>query len=221
MSRSGRTRIKISGLKTPEDATRAVALGADMISCVFWSKSPRYVTLSEGWAVRRVLPADVPFVGIFVDTPLPLVQRIADHCRLDHVQLFGRESRDDVESVRPHGFKAITATSSDQVEQGTKSYLGLRPGKLTAPAMLIDLTGPAQTMWRLAASASAKAPVILASRQLLPETAEAAIASVKPWGVDVWGTVESEPGVLNEGRFKAFVAAVREADRKLRTKTDS
>ena len=54
-----RTRIKICGVRREADVRAAVEAGADAIGLVFYSKSPRVVTLAEAAALARALP---PFV---------------------------------------------------------------------------------------------------------------------------------------------------------------
>jgi phosphoribosylanthranilate isomerase len=43
-----------------------------------------------------------------------------------------------------------------------------------------------------------------------------AIKRLRPGGVDVSSGVESKPGVKDASKVEAFVAAVREADRRIR-----
>jgi phosphoribosylanthranilate isomerase len=48
---------------------------------------------------------------------------------------------------------------------------------------------------------------------LTPENVGEAIRTARPFGVDVSSGVESRPGVKDPGLIRAFVAAVREAER--------
>ncbi len=49
---------------------------------------------------------------------------------------------------------------------------------------------------------------------LTPENVSEAIAILQPWGVDVASGVEAKPGKKDPEKVRAFVRAVREADRK-------
>lgn len=204
------TRIKVSGITRPEDALAAAELGVDLVACVFHARSPRFVTIAEAWAIRRVLPSTVALVGVFVDAPLPLVQQIVQQCRLDQVQLFGQEPRSDLDAIRPHAFRALTIEAPDLVPRAIRSELGGRPRRADAPSLLVQLAGPASRAWEPAVAAAAgRAPLILTSTALDAESAAGFLRRAVPWGIDVWDAVESEPGRLDRGRLAELCAAVR------------
>jgi len=207
------TRIKVSGITQPEDARLAAELGVDLAACVFFAKSPRFVTMSTAWAIRCALPAHVGLVGIFVDAPMPLVQHVVYHCALDHAQLFGAESRADVDALKPHAFKAVTIDRPGAVDRAIRAHLGIRPGRHEAPALLVHLIGAASREWGCVAHAAGKVPLLLASSALSPASIGEAVRVARPWGLDVWDVVESAPGHLDPNRLEALVAAVRAADR--------
>ena len=118
------TRIKLSGVTHPGDAATAAELGVDIVGCVFYAKSPRYVTMAQALEIWRVLPAHVHLAGIFVDTPSPVVQNIAAHVRLDMVQLFGSEPRSELETLGARAFKAVTVRQPAEIDAALNDYLG-------------------------------------------------------------------------------------------------
>jgi len=215
------THIKVSGLTDPADAELAVELGADVIACVFYAKSPRYVTMSQAWQIRGVLPSTVRFAGIFVDTPLPIVRHLMVHTRLDLVQLFGREPRADVEALGPHAFKGVTVRQAHEVVGAMRTFLGRWGKPESAPAMLIHLVDDLAQQWSVVAEPAARAPILLAAQGLSDATAAQAVTASRPWGVDVWEAVEREPGHLDPERLARLVRAVREADAALASTTDA
>jgi phosphoribosylanthranilate isomerase len=209
------THVKVSGITRPEDAAIAARLGADLVACVFHARSPRYVTAERAWAIRAALPRTVGLVGVFVDTPTPLVQLIRRQCQLDYVQLFGHESRAELAQLGDHAIKAVTVTEADDIPAVARTYLPRRPrrGDTDVPPLLLHLADAADGAWAAVRAHVGENLAILASSSLGPDTADAAIRECRPWGLDVWDAVETAPGHLDPERLAAFVAAVRSADR--------
>ena len=214
------TKIKVSGLTRPQDAELAVAEGVDMLACVFVASSPRYVTLEQAWAIRRLVPATVSLVGIFVDTPPPLVMRVLDSCQLDAAQLFGREPKADVDALQPRAFKGIVARTAEDVERAFALYLGGRFARVDPqrPGFMVHLTESVGQMWEVISGRAARVPLLVAASGLHAESAHEVIGAARPWGLDVWDAVEASPGIIDASKLRAFVAAVREADRSLAAK---
>jgi phosphoribosylanthranilate isomerase len=209
------TEIKVSGLTEPGDAALAAELGADVVACVFWAPSPRYVSVPQAWEIRSALPPSVRFGGIFLDTPLPLVQHIGAQLKLDMIQLFGDESRDVVDAAGPKAYKAVTVVDSDQTQTAVRLFSGRRQLSEGVPAFMLHLSGEIEVDWPVATEPAAKAPLLLASDRLDSSAAAAAIQAARPWGIDVWETVESEPGRLDPDKLAALVSAVRATDSEL------
>ena len=89
-----RTRVKICGITRVEDAIAAARAGADAIGLVFWSGTPRCVTLAQARTITDALPPFVSAVGLFVD-PRPEEVRAA----LTSVRLRASSSRQETPDV--------------------------------------------------------------------------------------------------------------------------
>ena len=213
------TRVKICGITETAHALAAAKAGADFIGLVF-APSRRQVTLETARQVAlAVKDSEKPplVVGVFVNTPAPEVNRIADYCGLDWVQLSGDEPWEYCIGIDRLILKAIRVSRGADAEAIlaylNRGYELLGQDRLTC---LLDsfvegsYGGTGQTFdWRLARQVSQRFPVIVAGG-LSPENVEQAIKTVRPWGVDVSSGVETD-GVKDVEKIKAFVKAVRSA----------
>src|SRR5262245_40157924 len=116
-----RTRVKICGITRPEHALAAAQAGADAIGLVFYSKSPRYVTLEQAQAVRAALPPFVAAVTLFVNPAATEVERILAALHPDLLQFHGDEPADFCASF---GLPYIKAC---RVRQGVDLLKSMQP----------------------------------------------------------------------------------------------
>jgi phosphoribosylanthranilate isomerase len=77
-----------------------------------------------------------------------------------------------------------------------------------AVARVVDLPWDEQDPLHLQRAATAEGRVMLAGR-LGPENVREAVRAVQPWAVDAASKLESEPGIKDHDKVRAFVAAAR------------
>ncbi len=198
------TIVKICGITSPRDAAAAPAAGADAIGLVFAPGSRRRVDLEGAAACTAELPDTLIRVGVFVDADPAAIADAVAAAGLDVVQLHGQENDDDCAGSPRPVWKRIPVTRDDDPAT-------LRAGAARFPgcaAILIDPgSGDGRTFsWKIARDLPGK--VVLAGG-LTPGNVAEAIREARPWGVDVSTGVESSPGRKDEGKMRAFVAAVR------------
>jgi phosphoribosylanthranilate isomerase len=209
-------RVKICGITRLEDARLAVELGADALGFNFYENSPRCLAPEDAWNILRKLPAPVATVGVFVNWGAASVVALAKSLRLAAVQLHGDESG----SVTAECAKHVPVIKAFGTAQGF-SLAELRAHR-AASAFLLDSAREKRAPrsyggtgrladWRIAGRAARSYPVILAGG-LTPENVGEAIASVRPFAVDVAGGIESRAGVKDSGKLRAFLAEVARAD---------
>ena len=210
--------VKVCGITRLEDAEYAVACGANALGFVFWPDSPRFIDPSRAKAIVGVLPPLVTPVGLFVNQTSDHVNTVAATVRLGAIQLHGDETAADVDKLESPVLKAISlAQSSDrELEQWSRRTM-----------LLIDAHDPVRrggtgrtVDWARAATIASRRRVVLAGG-LTPENVAAAIACVKPFGVDVSSGVESAPGVKDHRKLRAFFDAVVRASSLERTGGES
>ena len=86
---SARTRVKICGTTTPQDAVLAAEAGADAIGLIFAPISKRLISADVARQASLAVGPAVGRVGVFMDQPVEEVLRLADAARVSAVQLHG------------------------------------------------------------------------------------------------------------------------------------
>ena len=202
------TRIKICGNTRPEDVELAVELGADLLGFIF-TRSKRQVGVDDARRLMATLPATIERVGVFVDEPPAEIARVVEACSLTAIQVY----RPLTEADRAIGvlvLPAVRVKIGDDLrdlrfEDGDHPLLDT-----WAP----DAVGGTGRQWNWPdAVPLARRYEIAVSGGLRSDNVREAVAQVKPWAVDVCSGVEHEPGRKDPAKLRAFVEAVREADR--------
>src|SRR5207247_9647699 len=88
-------KVEICGITNAEDATEAVAAGADALGFVFYRKSPRDIEPTLAPQIILSLPPLVIPVGVFVNEDQQVVRYMMDDCGLALAQLHGNASTVD------------------------------------------------------------------------------------------------------------------------------
>lgn len=88
-------KLKICGMKYPENIVEVGALLPDYMGFIFWEKSARYF---EG--IIPELPKSIKKVGVFVDASLDEILKKIEKYDLQAVQLHGHESVEFCENLK-------------------------------------------------------------------------------------------------------------------------
>jgi phosphoribosylanthranilate isomerase len=217
------TSVKICGITQTAHALAAADAGADFIGLVF-APSKRLVDVEQAKeivaAVERHGERKVLTVGVFVNAPAAEVNSIAEYCGLDRVQLSGDEPWDYLRDLERPVIKAVRVrrgqSSQDILAELAPGYqmLGVDFMCLLDCYASGSYGGSGKAFdWRVAREAAQRFTVIMAGGLSAQNVGEA-VRLIRPWGVDVSSGVESE-GVKDILRIKAFIEAVRKADRVL------
>lgn len=202
-------RSKICGITRVEDALAAAHAGADAIGLVFYSKSPRAVSVQQAREIIAALPPFVTTVGLFVNASRCEINEILDAVALDALQFHGDETPAQCEGFHRPWFKALRVGGDEDVAGQVARYVN-------ASGILLDTfvagvpggTGE-RFDWSLIPSGLTK-PLILAGG-LTAENVQQAIVEVRPYAVDVSGGVEASKGIKDAAKVQAFVERVRSA----------
>lgn len=205
--------VKICGIKDEASLDAAIAGGATYVGLVFFPKSPRHLKLEQAAALSQRARGRARIVAVTVNAEPDLLQAVVEAARPDFFQLHGTESPAQVTQItsthQTRVIKAISiATSADL--QGAEAFapiadMFLFDAKPPAGAVLPGGNGTAFD-WTLLRGYRAPRPWLL-SGGLDPENVGRAIAEAEAPGVDVSSGVERAPGVKDEGKILAFLAA--------------
>ena len=218
------TRVKICGISDFETALAAVRSGADFIGMVF-APSHRQIPMEEAVHLLRsihVLKPRPVIVGVFVNRVATGVNRVAELCGLDWVQLSGTETWEYCKQIERPIIKAIHISGQKSEEIMAEIEKGHQILGTRELICLLDTAnkemygGTGQTFdWQVAKEVAGRFPVIIAGG-LTPDNVGQLIDEVHPWGVDVSSGVETN-GIKDITKITAFTEAVQIADKDTQT----
>ncbi|WP_331001213.1 phosphoribosylanthranilate isomerase [Lientehia hominis] len=199
-------KVKICGLRRPEDIQMANRLKPDFIGFVF-AKSSRQVDRNTAERLKALLDPEIRAVGVFVDEE---PERVAGLCRggvIDMVQLHGEEDREYMERLRNMTcvpvIRAVRVKSREQV---------LSAERLPCDYLLLDaytegIYGGSGKAFDRELIPSLRKPYFLAGG-LRTESVAEAVCRYRPYGVDASSSLESG-GYKDIKKVEAFLKAAR------------
>jgi phosphoribosylanthranilate isomerase len=202
-------RIKICGIVHPDDAAAAVDAGADLIGLNFVPGSPRRLSLDVAEQIASRVAGEVERVAVFQNASWDEIERVTRRVDLERIQLHGEETEQDVEMLDYPVIKAVRGADREAAE--------------TYPGTLLLLDHPTRGggqgqawNWADAADLIAEGVDIILAGGLTPDNVGQALeelGDLLPWGVDVATGVEGEAFRKDPVRIRAFVEAVRSAEK--------
>ena len=211
MTTNTRTRIKVCGITSLQDANAAIDAGADAVGFVFVKDTPRYIDPEEAAIIMYSLPPFVAAVGVTQDLDVDQFCALEYKCPTHMTQLHGKEPVDVVAACGPgviKAFKYEDATIQSQLTRWAKVE--------ELDAILIDGsaggTGESFDWAKLAPHLKDYPKKIIIAGGLDADNVGEVIKTLCPYAVDVSTGVEDEPGVKNHAKIAEFCAAVRAAD---------
>jgi len=193
--------VKICGLTTPDAVAAAVAAGADAVGFVF-AESPRRVDVRTAAALSREVPDGVVRVAVMRQPSARDWAEVRDGFRPDWLQTDATDLA--TLALGAHCVALPVFRDTGPCEQSDWPTPLLFEGGRSGSGLTAD--------WGKAARIAERTDLILAGG-LSPDNVAAAIAAVRPWGVDVSSGVESAPGRKDPDRIAAFIARARAAEK--------
>ncbi len=195
--------VKICGLMTEEAIEAAACSGADAVGFVFHEASPRNLSPGRAAILSALLPRGVARVAVTSHPPRDLVDRVLDAFTPDVWQ----SDATDMEALElPAGIEHWPV------------YRNAAPANSLPGRLLFDASTSGAGLradWQCAVELARRSELVLAGG-LDASNVGQAIASVRPFGVDVSSGVEREPGVKDPALIRRFIFAARRASQAIR-----
>lgn len=210
--------IKICANTTLEDAVLAADAGADAVGFVF-APSPRRVTADQVAGIVPRLPPTLEKIGVFVDAGLEEIDATVRICGLTGVQIHANAGSElaaqlhkrlgpEVRILRvvhfgPQAAQQAAALAADPhvdavlVDSRTATAVG-------GTGVTFDWAAARETLF-----GNGGAHKLIAAGGLNAGNVAEAIATLRPWGVDVASGVEQAPGRKDPAKVRAFIACAR------------
>jgi len=207
-----KTHVKICGITRIEDALHICQAGADAIGLVFYSKSPRNVSIQQANQICLSLPPFVTSVGLFMDASEEFVHSVLASVPLDLLQFHGSETPEYCASFKRPYIKAVAMKSRSPAEfvEVANQYHDAK-GFLVDSHATGEAGGTGETFDWGDVPKSYPKPIILAGG-LKPANIALAIKQTKVYAMDLSSGVESAPGIKDKQLINQLMNEVRRAE---------
>lgn len=203
-------KLKVCGMKFAANIAAVAGLQPDYLGFIFYDKSPRYISDVSAELIKYI-PSEIKTVGVFVDEDLEIVKKKINLYQLKAVQLHGSEAPEYCAELKTNfnNLEVIKAFGLDE----DFDFSTLDAYKKVVDFFLFDTKtkahgGSGKTFdWKILESYTLDKPYFLSGGIDL-EHAEA-ISRIKDerlYALDINSRFETEPGVKDVERIKAFVA---------------
>jgi phosphoribosylanthranilate isomerase len=204
-------RIKFCGFTRAEDAALAASLGINAIGVVHVPGSKRHVPLEAMPAIRAAVPTNIDLAALFVNPDAAAVRAVIQALQPSLLQFHGDEDDAFCAQFGMPFIKAMAmGAGAGDISLRQKNYP-------SAQAFVLDGHAPGQLggqgesfAWKNLQSLDK--PIYLAGG-LTPENVAEAIATVKPYAVDVSSGIESVPGIKDAMKMRDFIRAAHADER--------
>ena len=212
--------IKICGNTSVEDAHLAAEAGADAVGFVF-APSPRRVTAGQVAAIVPRLPLALEKIGVFVDAEFEEIAATVEAAGLTGVQLHFDATAELAAQLRARFRPELRILGVVHFDARAGKRVAAIARDTNVDALLLDSrTAAAAGGTGVAFDWDAARGLIfdadgavkfIAAGGLTPENVAQAIATLRPWGVDVVSGVEAAPGRKDPTKVRAFINNARAA----------
>ena len=187
--------VKICGLRDSAAVAAAVEAGADGLGFVF-AASPRRIEPRAAALLSRDVPATITRFAVTRHPDAEQLAAVFGEFAPDYLQT---DAEDFASITLPPGCRALPVYREGRAQPPPGQRILFEGGD----------SGTGRTAdWTQARAIARRCELILAGG-LDVDNVAAAIAQVRPWGVDVSSGVEHRRGIKDPEKIRAFIARVR------------
>jgi phosphoribosylanthranilate isomerase len=207
--------VKICGLSTRETLDVALDAGADMVGFVFFSPSPRHLSLEAARDLGQRVNRRAAKVALTVDADDATLENIVEALQPDILQLHGSETAARLCDIK----RKFALPVMKAIAVATSADLAALPGyAAVADRILFDARAPKEATrpgglgaafnWHVLENLDLDVPFMV-SGGLHAGNVAAAVRVTRAGGVDVSSGVERTPGIKDPEMIRAFIRAAR------------
>lgn len=194
-------KLKICGMKYPENILQASKLLPDFMGFIFWEKSARYF---DGDIPK--LPESIQKVGVFVNEKIEnIIGKIQKH-QLQIIQLHGNESAEYCSELKKQNIEIIKVFSIEN----DFNFEELKPFEAVADYFLFDTKSKLpggngiKFNWQILKNYPSKKPFFLSGGIGIDEIENIKNLNLPIFAIDINSKFETEPGLKNIRSIKQF-----------------
>lgn len=205
-------KIKICGMRDPENIRKVAHLGPELMGFVFYPDSPRFAGYEPVKGMFTGFSDEILKTGVFVDMEMNEVNKYILNFDLDAVQLHGDEKPEYCHELRESGLIVLKAFRVGK----DMDFDALSPYMDTCDWFLFDTFSDVaggsgkHFDWKILENYKIDKPFFL-SGGIGPEDAESIRKFAHPQlvGIDINSRFEKQAGLKDLEKLKAFLEAIR------------
>lgn len=210
MDKRSHLKIKVCGMRDPQNLEEVCALDPDFVGFIFYKGSRRFVGNKPDRALFDIPGSEIKKVGVFVNEELDEVIKAIEIYGLDLVQLHGGESEDYCRALSGEPLELIKAVDPHGTLVDLERY-----GRVV-DYLLFDSAGEGsggtgrKFDWKLLEDLSIGAPFLLSGGIGPADALSLRSLEYKGlMGVDVNSRFEVSPALKDVSRLKEFITEIR------------
>ena len=205
-------KVKICGMRDPENIRQVAALGPDYMGFIFYVGSKRYVGEELDAELLASLPASIKKTGVFVNEEVDTIKDLATRYKLNAVQLHGRETPKQCQELQETGLEVIKVFSVGDhfVFENTLLY------ERVCDFFLFDTRGKeyggngVPFEWELLKGYLSPKPYFLSGGLDLENVKSLDKVHPQPYAIDVNSGFELEPGLKDVEKVRDLIRFIKE-----------